>query len=138
MDLLFKILKYEADVFEKYIESRKKLINFIKEVKINNLPNEKVLIFINDLKQVIDPIITCNDNIDYLISNNMESELSITTQKELKEVFNLYLLLGCLRLGGSESELESSERLELSDSELSVSDSELSERLELSDSELSV
>jgi hypothetical protein len=126
MSLLFKILKYEQEVFEKYLESRKKLLCFIKQVKINNLSNEKVLIFINDLKQVIDPIITCNSNIDYLISNNMESNDSIEYQKDLKEFFNLYLLLR-LTGGGEESE-ELSELSELSVSELS----ELSEESELS------
>ncbi len=109
MSLLFKVLKYESEIFEKYQKNRTELLKFINEIEINNAPKEKVLIFINDLKQVIDPLITCNQNIEYLLSNNMESNESTEYQKNLKELFNVYLFLEYLRLlnGTSDSELDS-------------------------------
>lgn len=127
--LLFKILNYEFEIFNKYIESRNKLITFIKELKINNLTNEQVLIFINDLKQVTDPLVLSQQNIDYLLLNNMKSDESIKTQNEIKKYTNLYLLLECLRFTGTESSLESESD---SDSlELVSSDSKSLESLEL-------
>ncbi len=136
MSLLFKILKYESEIFEKYQESRKKLLTFIQNLNIDNLSKEKISIFINDLKQVTDPIVTCTENINYLLTNNLNSDQSIKNQNELKQVFNLYLLLEYLRLTGIESS-EMSERLETELSELSDSELSVSELSELSVSELS-
>jgi hypothetical protein len=104
--LLSKILNYELEIFNKYLESRKKLLTFIKEIKINNLSNQQVLIFINDLKQVIDPVITSQQNIDYLLLNNMKSDDSIKNQNEIKKITDLYFLLEYLRLTCSEEEEE--------------------------------
>jgi hypothetical protein len=132
--LISKILNYEAEIFERYSEARKKLLTFIKTIEINNLPEQKVLIFINDLKQVIDPIITSRENIEYLLSNNMESDESIKNKNEFKKLVGIYLLLDCLRLGGglSEelSELNSEDSEDSLESELSLdSEESLSESL---------
>jgi hypothetical protein len=133
--LISKILNYESEIFENYLESRKKLLTFINSIEINNLPEQKVLIFINDLKQVIDPIITSRENIEYLLSNNMESDESIKNKNEFKKLVGIYLLLDCLRLGGGLSE-ELSELSESDDSEsLELSESVESEESELSDSD---
>jgi hypothetical protein len=129
--LLFKILNYEAEVYNNYKISREKLLNYLQTIEINNLSEEKVLIFINDLKQVIDPIITSQKNIEYLLENNLESNESIKLNLQLKEIFNLYLLRECLRLGRSSELEESSELSELSETERSDSDSD-SELSELS------
>jgi len=118
MSLLFKVLKYESEIFEKYQKNRAELLKFIGEIEINNIPKEKILIFINDLKQVIDPLITCSTNIEYLISNKMESNDSIEYQKNVKEIFNIYFFLEYLRLlGGTSDSLDS-----VSDSELEILD----------------
>lgn len=120
MSLLFKVLKYESEIFEKYQKNRAELLKFIEEIEINNIPKEKILIFINDLKQVIDPLITCNTNIEYLISNKMESGESVEYQKNLKEIFNIYFFLEYLRLlGGTSDSLDSLDSL---DSELEILD----------------
>ena len=120
MSLLFKVLKYESEIFEKYQKNRAELLKFIGEIEINNIPKEKILIFINDLKQVIDPLITCSTNIEYLISNKMESNDSIEYQKNLKEIFNIYFFLEYLRLlGGTSDSLDSLDSL---DSELEILD----------------
>ena len=118
MSLLFKVLKYESEIFEKYQKNRAELLKFIGEIEINNIPKEKILIFINDLKQVIDPLITCSTNIEYLISNKMESNESVEYQKNVKEIFNIYFFLEYLRLlGGTSDSLDS-----VSDSELEILD----------------
>ena len=115
--LLSKILNYELEIFNKYLESRKKLLTFIKEIKINNLSNQQVLIFINDLKQVIDPVITSQQNIDYLLLNDMKSDDSIKNQNEIKKITDLYFLLEYLRLTCSEEEEELSLNSESLDSD---------------------
>ncbi len=132
MSLLLKILKYENELFENFLAKRKQLIEYISEIQINNLPKDKLLIFINDLKQVTDTLVTCTDNMDFLIINDMKSDISGKINQEL---LNIYLFREYFRLTGlsSELELETELELELKDND-SDSDSD-SEESSDSDSE---
>ena len=121
MDILSRIIKYEADVFEEYTSKREKLLDNIKNIKIVSLNKNQKEIFINDLKAIIDPIKTSISEIDYYFTNtNFTKTESIT---KLDFIYRLLLLRGV-----SSSEL-SSEETEISDSEsdsesISVPDSE--------------
>lgn len=121
MDILSRIIKYEADVFEEYTSKRQKLLDNIKNINIVSLNKNQKEIFINDLKAIIDPIKTSISEIDYYFTNtNFTKTESIT---KLDFIYRLLLLRGV-----SSSEL-SSEETEISESEsesesISVPDSE--------------
>ena len=110
--LLFKIIEYESNVFNDYLAKRTLFLKKLKEIRINNLDNTKLSILIHDIKEIIDPIKTSTQSIDYFFTNlDQSSSKTIENNK-----FLFYLLLGIL---GSESVSE--ELNEVSDSpELSL------------------
>lgn len=76
--LISKILNYESTIFNEYKLKREKLIIFLEQIEINKLNNDQLLIFINDLKNIIDPIKSSTENIDHIISNkNFENKESL-------------------------------------------------------------
>ena len=69
--LLSKIIKYENEIFNKFIHNRTKLLKNIKSLNYDNLDKESLLNFINNLKSIIDPIKASNDAMDaYFINKN--------------------------------------------------------------------
>ena len=93
--LLSKILNYEQKVFHEYLDSRKKMLGFLHEIEINKLDESQLLIFIENLKNVIDPIKTSMSSINDLVSfknNNGVNE---------NEFVLFYLLFGNLFFGDS-------------------------------------
>ena len=119
--LLNKILNYENSVFNEYSTKRKMLIEKIN--KINKLNKSQLLIFVNDIKDVIDPIKASCKNIDHLLSNvNFKNNKSFQSNKDmLSIVIMFYLFKDRLDLNLISS--EESEEIELTDS----SDSDSSE-----------
>jgi len=118
MDILSKILTYERFIFEEYSSKRKNLIHHIQTLK--NLDKSQLAIFVNDVKDIIDPIKTSISAIDYYFTNtDLKKNKSVVEKQELQKVMMLYLLLD-FRDESSEETLE----METSESESSESDSE--------------
>lgn len=122
--LLFKILNYENKIFEEYNSKRTTFLENLKTIKINELSKEQLLNFINDVKNIIDPLKTSISSIDdYFLNSN----LNFTKSYDTGDYLINYLFLGYFfTLVSSElTELKSESESELSDnvSELSVSSS---------------
>ena len=121
--LISKILNYESSIFEEYIMKREKVLCSIKNVRTLNKNQE--LVFIHDLKEIIDPIKMSINSMDHYLSN-----VDFTDQKNINltiDISLLYLFIG-LRFNGIRSESESelisdTETLETEISSESVSDS---------------
>ena len=95
--LISKILNYEMEIYKIYISKRKKLLKSIKEKK--NLNKDQSLIFVNDIKAIIDPIKSSIESIDYYFTNlDLTKKDSINDNKLL-----FYLLLLDNRFGGASS-----------------------------------
>ena len=69
MSLKDKIIEYENDIFNEFIEKRNKFINYIKNIDINVLSKEQVNNLIYDIKMILEPIKTSSENIDYIFTN---------------------------------------------------------------------
>ena len=69
MSLKDKIIEYENDIFNQFIEKRNKFINYIKNIDINVLSKEQVNNLIYDIKMILEPIKTSSENIDYIFTN---------------------------------------------------------------------
>lgn len=119
MDILSKILNYESLIFEEYSSKRKDLIKHVKSLNLDNLNKIKLLIFINDLKSIIDPLKTSSSAIDYYFTNlELEKNESILEFGEVNKMIFAYFLLN-FRLGADSIETldkELSEESEESDS----------------------
>ena len=89
--LLLKILNHESKIFEEYSTKRKLFLEHLSQIKTNNLTQGQLLILINDLKDIIDPLKTSISAIDYYFTNtSLEKKDSI----ESSEKMLFYLLLG--------------------------------------------
>jgi len=127
--ILSKILNYESSIFEEYSSKRKDLIEHIKTIE--NLDKEQTLIFVNDLKAIIDPVKISISEIDHYFTNlNFKNDKNKVSFEELNKFLLCYLLFD-LRFGSDSTEaLET----EISESE-SSSESSDSLSVSLSDSE---
>ena len=102
--LLNSVLNYENETFNKFIESRNKFVEIIKKIEINKLDNTQLLIFINDTKAVIDPVLVSIQNMEHFSNNlNFLNNSSVLDQIELQKMIFSYFLL---RNSGSGSELD--------------------------------
>ena len=127
--LLNKLLNYENSIFNKYITKRKLLIEKINSIETNKLDNSQLLIFINDIKEVIDPIKTSCENIDHLLSNvDFKNNKSFQSNKDILNIIMIFYLFKD-RLDLNLTSSEESDEIELTDSSESdsVSDSDSSE-----------
>ena len=87
--LLLKILNYESKIFEEYSKKRTLFIEHLSEIKTNKLTKSQLLIFINDIKDIIDPLKTSISAIDYYFTNtSLEKKNSIENSEKM-----LYYLL---------------------------------------------
>ena len=118
--LLLKILNHESKIFEEYSTKRTLFLENLSQIKTNNLTQSQLLILINDIKGIIDPLKTSISAIDYYFTNtSLEKKDSI----ESSEKMLFYLLLGRFFETISES-LESDPVLTEESSESLDSDSE--------------
>jgi hypothetical protein len=69
MNLKDKIIEYENDIFNEFIEKRNKFINYIKNIDMGILTKEQVNNLIYDIKMILEPIKTSSENIDYIFTN---------------------------------------------------------------------
>jgi hypothetical protein len=105
MTFLSKVLNYESLIFEEYSSKRKNLIENIK--KIETLDKRQSIVFINDLKAIIDPIKTSISAIDHYFTNlDFKNEENVTSFKELNDLFYLFLILRLKSFSESELTLE--------------------------------
>jgi len=114
--LLSKILNYENDIFNKFIQKRTNLIKNLENLKTEKkLDKTQLLYFINDLKCVIDSVKSTNDYIDeYFI--NYDTTFKLNTSKNENEFILFYFFFKDFFFTTSSSELSESSETELSDS----------------------
>ena len=117
--LLSKILNYEQEVFNEYLDNRKKMLKFIKKIEINKLDQSQLLIFIENLKNVLEPIKSSKCSIEELISFKKSNVINEN------QFILFYLLFGKLFFGGVSDSDSNEETLSDSSPELvSLSESE--------------
>ena len=120
--LLNKLLNYENSIFNKYITKRKLLIEKINSIETNKLDNSQLLIFINDIKDVLDPIKSSCENIDHLLSNvDFKNNKSFQSNKDILNIIMIFYLFKD-RLDLNLTSSEESEETELTDSSESESE----------------
>ena len=117
--LLSKILNYEQEVFNEYLDNRKKMLKFIKKIEINKLDQSQLLIFIENLKNVLEPIKSSTCSIDELISFKKSNVIINENQFIL-----FYLLFGKLFFGDSDSDSNEETLSDSSPESVSLSESE--------------
>jgi hypothetical protein len=93
--LLNKILNYESKTFDEYLLKRSQLIQHIKQLNVNELTQDQLMIFINDLKDIIDPIKTSISSIDYFFTNEtFDKTDSIRSNDLFKKAMIYFFLFG--------------------------------------------
>ena len=117
--LKFKIFNYEKKIHEEYLHNREIFLKNLEQIETNKLDQRQLLVFINDIKSIIDPI---KSTISFIQHFN-ELKFDDTEILDMNNFITFYLLFGNNFFGTGRSEL-SDETLETS-SELSDS-SELS------------
>jgi hypothetical protein len=110
--LISNLLNYENDIFNKFIQKRANLIKTLENIEIHE--HEK-LIFLKNLKNIIDCVKSANDYMDNFNLEQTDSEI---------EFIQFYFLFKDIFLTTSSSEL----------SDVSESSSESSESSDSSDS----
>jgi len=122
--LLNKILNYENSIFNKYTTKRKLLIEKINSIETNKLDKSQLLIFINDIKDVIDPIKSSCENIDHFLLNvNFKNNKSFQSNKDILNIIIMFYFFKD-RLDLNLTSSEESDEIELTDSPDSDPDSD--------------
>ena len=117
--ILSKIIEYESKVFEEYSSKRLSFLEHLKGIETNNLTQSQLLIFINDVKAIIDPLKSSTLAIEHYFTNtSFKKKNSINDTKNML----FYILLSTLI--SDSLELESEELLTEESSESLESDSE--------------
>jgi hypothetical protein len=102
MDFLSRALNYENEIFEEYLSKRKKMINFIQNLDFETLDKKQKIVFIENFKNVIEPIKTSISEID-----TFNEDLSFTNLNESRlKVDFVYLLYLFLFESSSDETLE--------------------------------
>ena len=131
--LLHKLVIYENEIFNKFIQSRTNLIKSLKEIDTTSLNKNKLKNMVYDLKSILDTLKTTNENISEFISNqknDFETNNSVNFNNFIiyyflfKDIF--YQSENCIQSDSSDNSDESSESPSLSsDSLVSVSSDSL-------------
>jgi hypothetical protein len=132
-NLLHKLIIYENEIFNKFIQSRTNLIKSLKEIDTTSLNKNKLKNMVYDLKSILDTLKTTNENISEFISNqknDFETNNSVNFNNFIiyyflfKDIF--YQSENCIQSDSSDNSDESSESPSLSsDSLVSVSSDSL-------------
>ncbi len=123
-DILSKIVTYEQAVFDEYLSKRNSFLEHLKGIK--SLDNSQMLVLVNDIKAIIDPIKTSISEIEFYFTNTEFKNNKNMEENNFFQKTGLFYLL--LLLTGSP---ELSELTELSE-ERSESVSDSSESVSLS------
>ena len=92
MDFLSDVLNYEKSVFDKFIEKRKKLIDYIEKVQFETLDKKQKIVFIENFKNIIEPMKTSISEIDSF-NNDLDFKTHNNTSTQVNLVYLLYLCL---------------------------------------------
>jgi hypothetical protein len=111
MDFLSRALNYENEIFEEYLAKRKELINFIQKLDFETLDKKQKIVFIENFKNVVDPLKTSISEID-----TFNKDLTFKNINERSTQVNLVYLLYLALVGVSsdetlETEISESESL---------------------------
>ena len=91
--ILSKIIEYESKVFDEYSSKRLSFLEHLKRIETNNLTQGQLLVFISDIKAIIDPLKTSNDAIEHYFTNtSFKKNNSINDTKNML----FYILLSTL------------------------------------------
>ena len=114
--LLSKILNYENEIFNKFIQKRTNLIKNLENLKTEKkLDKTQLLHFINDLKCVIDSVKSANNCIDeYFI--NYDTTFKMNNSKNENGFILFYFFFKDFFFDTSSSELSEISETELSES----------------------
>jgi len=95
MDILSKIVTYEESVFQEYCSKRIKLLENIKNFQVTHFKEKnKFLVFVNDIKAIIDPIKTSTSAIDYYFTNTDFTKTDTLDEcNNIKQCLGLYIFL---------------------------------------------
>jgi hypothetical protein len=94
MDLKGKILEYEQNIFDEFIEKRNKLIKHIDKIVFPVLTTNQLDNFICDIKMILDPIKNALENMDNLLTNtNFNNNNSHNDIKDFQNIILLYSIL---------------------------------------------
>jgi len=128
-----KILQYEQKIFNEFIQKRTNLIKNIKDLDLSILNKQQQHHFINDLKDIIDPIKMVNENIEnYFLNSSNSFKNSNSTNEHTFILFYLFLKDTFFLSDPSSDSSDSSETKETSESD---SDSDSSSDSSSSESE---
>ena len=106
---------YESSIFEEYSSKRKNLIDHIDSLGV--LSKSQTVVFINDLKAIIDPIKTSISSIDHYFNNlDFKNTESTENLQDLNKLMLLYLFLETYST-------DETEETSVPESSVSVSDS---------------
>ena len=101
MSLKDKIIEYENDIFNEFIEKRNKFINYIKNIDMGILTKEQVNNLIYDIKMILEPIKTSSENIDYIFTNTEFDKNN--SEQELINIQNVVTFYSILNLNQSQN-----------------------------------
>ena len=102
MDFLSRALNYENEIFDEYLAKRKKMLDFVQNLDFETLDKKQKIVFIENFKNVVEPIKTSISQID-----TFNEDLSFTNLNEsrLKAEF-VYLLYLFMFWDSSDETLE--------------------------------
>jgi hypothetical protein len=102
MDFLSRALNYENEIFDEYLSKRKKMIDFVQKLDFETLDKKQKIVFIENFKNVIEPIKTSISEIDTF---NEDISFTNLNERSLKVDF-IYLLYLFLFDSSSDETLE--------------------------------
>lgn len=93
--LLFKILNYESEIFEKYTINRQKFIESVGSLQLETFERDSLNNIINDIKDIIEPIKRSNVAINNYFENspNFQNKDSSISNEELLKLIILHNLI---------------------------------------------
>ena len=121
--LLHKLVIYENEIFNKFIQSRTNLIKSLKEIDTVTLNKTQLKNMIHDLKSVLDTLKNTNENISEFISNQKNDFNKNNSINFNNFITYYYLFKDILNQPESFQSNESSEPSDVSFDESSESDS---------------
>ena len=87
-----KLISYEETIFQEYLSKRNQLKSYLETV--SQINENELLVFVNDLKAIVDPIKTSTLAIDHCLNNSdFKNTQSISDQNELQKMFFYYTFL---------------------------------------------
>jgi hypothetical protein len=94
MDFLSKVKNYEQGVFDEFMAKRNKLLNTIENLNFETLDKKQKIIFIENFKNVVEPLKTSIQQIDTFNNDtDFKNQENVNTSTQVNFVYLLYLLL---------------------------------------------